>query len=57
MDLKKEVYERSGVAEYWIVDSMDKSTIGHRIENGKYQSTYKGKNKLELNNPKLKIKF
>lgn len=54
---KKEIYESAGVEEYWIINSIDKSTIGHKLENGKYLSKYKGKNKLELNNPKLKIKF
>lgn len=54
---KKEIYESAGIEEYWIIDSMDKNTIGYKLENEKYQSKYKGKNKLELNTPKLKIKF
>jgi Uma2 family endonuclease len=57
LNTKKEVYERTGVAEYWIIDPKDKSTQGYILKDGKYQSCFKGKSILELNYLKLKIKF
>ena len=33
---KKEVYERTGVKEYWIVDPVDKSVTGYFLEKEKF---------------------
>lgn len=33
---KKNVYERCGVPEYWIVDTMNRSIEVYRLEDGKY---------------------
>lgn len=34
---KKNLYERFGVKEYWIVDPATKSTIGYQLEKGLYK--------------------
>lgn len=54
---KKDVYERSGVSEYWIVDPKDASTHGYYLDHGKYVPFYEGKSKLEFRLLKLKIRF
>ena len=36
--VKKEIYERFGVAEYWIVDPETKEAIGYTLQNGRYHS-------------------
>ena len=35
---KKDVYERNGVKEYWMVDPKTSSTIGYSLVDGKFQS-------------------
>lgn len=45
---KKDVYERSGVSEYWIVDPKDASTHGYYLDHGKYVPFYESKSKLEF---------
>jgi len=34
---KKNLYERFGVSEYWIVDPETKSTSGYRLDKGKFE--------------------
>ncbi len=38
MTSKKDVYERSGIKEYWMVDPETRNTIGYTLVNGKFQS-------------------
>jgi Uma2 family endonuclease len=35
--IKKELYERFGIAEYWIVDPETKDTTGYVLKNGRYE--------------------
>lgn len=44
--LKRDVYERSGVKEYWIIDPATKSAEGFSLTNGIYQPMQKTKGKL-----------
>lgn len=44
---KKDVYERNGVQEYWIVDPKDNSTIGYSLQQGKYKVIFEGTGKIE----------
>lgn len=39
---KKDVYERCGVAEYWIADPATNGTAGYKLTNGEYQLFYEG---------------
>jgi Uma2 family endonuclease len=36
--IKKELYERFGIAEYWIVDPETKDTTGYVLKNGRYEA-------------------
>ena len=38
MTSKKDVYERNGVKEYWMVDPVTRNTTGFTLVNGKFQS-------------------
>jgi Uma2 family endonuclease len=35
--IKKELYERFGVKEYWIIDPATQETTGYQLKNGSYQ--------------------
>jgi Uma2 family endonuclease len=35
---KKNLYEKFGVKEYWIVDPQTKATIGYTLDSGKYET-------------------
>lgn len=44
---KKDIYERYGVKEYWIVDPADKNTVGYTLENGAFKKIFEGTGKME----------
>lgn len=52
---KKDLYERFGVKEYWIVDPEDKSTLGYLLENDRYRLIQKESG--VFNSPLLNLKF
>ena len=39
---KKDVYERSGVKEYWIIDPQSRSTIGYQLTGGIFEEIESG---------------
>ena len=52
---KKNLYEKFGVKEYWIIDPENKATMGYTLESGKYEAitTESG----SMNSVLLKSKF
>jgi len=44
---KKDVYERSGVKEYWIIDPEDNSTTGYYLVGDEYHEFFKGVGRIE----------
>lgn len=44
---KKDIYERSGVKEYWIIDPEDNSTTGYYLAGNEYHEFFKGVGKIE----------
>jgi len=44
---KKDVYERSGVTEYWIIDPADNSATGYYLVNDEYHEFFKGTGRIE----------
>jgi Uma2 family endonuclease len=53
--LKKNLYEKSGVKEYWVVDPLTKETTGYRLAEGRFE-------KLEgatgyIDSPLLNLRF
>jgi Uma2 family endonuclease len=38
---KKELYERFGVKEYWIIDPETRESIGYQLEDGKYREFFR----------------
>ncbi len=54
---KKDVYERTGVKELWLIDPADKSATGYWLTNGEYQEFFKSNSFIELKLINLKIEF
>jgi Uma2 family endonuclease len=54
---KKDVYERCGVKELWMIDPADKSATGYWLTGNEYQEFFKGYNAIELKLLNLKIQF
>ncbi len=44
---KKELYERFGVKEYWIIDPATKSTVGYRLEGEVYKKVTSTSGKID----------
>jgi Uma2 family endonuclease len=54
---KKDLYERFGVKEYWIVDPDSKQALCYRLQNGKYEKTGEGTGSIKSPLLKLEITF
>jgi Uma2 family endonuclease len=54
---KKDVYERCGVTEYWVIDPADESATGYYLVNGKYVEFFQGQGTLESKLLGCSIKF
>jgi Uma2 family endonuclease len=54
---KKGLYERFGVAEYWIVDPASNEAIGYEIQNGKYAEFFRATGKIKSRIVKGLFKF
>lgn len=54
---KKEMYERYGVDEYWLVDPETKDSCGFLLENGKYGEPLILKGKINIRILKTSIRF
>lgn len=54
---KVQVYEATGVEEYWIIDPYDLETIGYQLVKGRFQKHFHGKGKLESDFLALSIVF
>lgn len=48
LTIKKRLYEKAGVREYWIVDPETKETHGYLLKNGAYDSPLKLKSKVNI---------
>ncbi len=44
--IKKKLYERFGVKEYWVIDPKDKLAIGYTLENRTYSEFYRKKGSI-----------
>jgi len=44
---KKDVYEKSGVTEYWIINPEDNSTTGYYLVGDEYHEFFKGVGRIE----------
>lgn len=54
---KKELYERFGVPEYWIVDPQTNETIAYYLQQDNYVKFYEGKNKIAIRQLQLTFSF
>lgn len=54
---KKDVYERCGVKELWLIDPADKSSTGYWLTNGEYQECFKGKGQVSIKLIDLRFEF
>lgn len=48
LDLKKGLYEKFGVSEYWIVSPITKECSGYRLQDGRYGEPLQMKNKVRI---------
>lgn len=55
--IKKDLYERFGVKEYWIVDPDTKLSLGYVLEGTKYKQTGENIGFLDISLLKITIKF
>jgi len=47
LEKKKDLYERFGVLEFWIIDPLNKEATGYRLQNRKYIEFFKSTGKIE----------
>lgn len=45
--MKKDLYERCGVSEYWIIDPMNKEAVGYFLEDGRYAEFYRSIGRIQ----------
>jgi Uma2 family endonuclease len=57
MFTSKDIYEHSGVREYWIIDPSDKKAEGFYLEGNEYVPLAKKKGELRLKSLTLVIKI
>jgi Uma2 family endonuclease len=54
---KKNLYERFGIKEYWIVDPQLREAVGYHLVKGTYQEFFRGVGKIQSKVLKTTIKF
>ncbi|MGB3074110.1 MAG: Uma2 family endonuclease [Chitinophagales bacterium] len=47
LTMKKSVYEKNGVREYWVIDPKTKEAIGYELREGNFQNLSKSKGKIK----------
>ena len=55
--VKKKIYEKFGVEELWLIDPVDKTAKGYRLEEGVYQLFFAEKGQLESKLLGFKVVF
>lgn len=55
--VKKDLYERSGVKEYWIVDPETKWSVGYALEKNRYKLIAENNALLDCRLMKTQIRF